>query len=71
MASAEDRPKKACCLVSELMEEAGIGRAQARKLRRQVLEGLVLFCQWQLSRMHEEEPAKGASKKRGRKVAVE
>jgi hypothetical protein len=56
--------------VSEILEEAGIDRARARQIRRQVLEGIVLMCQWQLQRMEqdrrEEPPVRG-----GRKVEVE
>lgn len=71
MASAEGRPKKACCLVSEVLEEAGLDRKKARQLRKQVLEGLVLLCQWQLERLREAEAAEPSRPKRGRKVAVE
>ena len=42
-----DAPPKACCLVSELLDEAGIDRESIRQAKRQVLEGLVLLCQWQ------------------------
>ena len=65
--------KKACCLVSEILEEAGIDRERARQIRRQVLEGIVLMCQWQLQRMHRDEPAEPAapSGRRGRKIQVE
>ena len=71
--------KKACCMVSEILEEAGIDRERARQLRRQVLEGVILMCQWQLQRMHEEPRAGDASEtetgtargRRGRKIAVE
>ncbi len=72
--------KKACCMVSEILEEAGIDRARVQKLRRQVLEGVILMCQWQLQRMQEEpragdaagndEPAT-ARGRRGRRIAVE
>ncbi len=64
-----DEPKKPCCMVSEILEEAGIDRARARQIRRQVLEGIVLLCQWQLQRMDEDRPA--ADRRRGRKVEVE
>ncbi len=65
--------KKPCCMVSEILEEAGIDRERARQIRRQVLEGVMLMCQWQLQRMQadrraEPEAAKG---RRGRKIAVE
>ena len=58
MAEAE---VKACCLVSELLEEAGLDRRRARALKRQVLEGLILFCRWQLERMGPESFAASAS----------
>jgi hypothetical protein len=62
-------PTKACCFVSEILEEAGIDRAKARQIRRQVLEGIVLLGQWQLQRMDRDrpEPAEGP---RARKVEV-
>jgi hypothetical protein len=69
MARAESRPKKACCLVSEILEEAGFDRKKARQLRRQVLEGVILLCQWQLERMNEARPAPETRK--GRRVSVE
>lgn len=65
--------KKACCMVSEILEEAGIDRARARQIRRQVLEGIVLMCQWQLQRMQEEQRASEPEPpaRRGRKIEVE
>ena len=44
-------PQKPCCMVSEILEEAGIDRERARQIRRQVLEGVILMCQWQLERL--------------------
>lgn len=62
--------EKACCLVSELLEEAGLDRRKARALKRQVLEGLILLCRWQLERMSAEPEA--PPRRRGpRKVAVQ
>lgn len=61
--------KKACCLVSEILEEAGLDRTHLRAMRRQVLQGLMLFCQWQLERMERSAAPPGRS--RGRKVQVE
>ena len=61
--------KKACCLVSEFLEEVGLDRGRLRTMRRQVLEGLMLFCQWQLERMERPRPPAGA--RGGRKVEVE
>jgi len=71
--SALGGSKKPCCMVSEILEEAGIDRERARQIRRQVLEGVVLMCQWQLQRMREERPAEPAAPKGrgGRKIAVE
>ena len=68
MARAEGRrtaTKKACCLVSEVLEEAGLDRQKARQLRRQVLEGVILLCRWQLERMGE---APGPPSGEGRKA---
>jgi hypothetical protein len=65
--------RKACCMVSEVLEEAGLDRERLRQIRRQVLEGVVLMCQWQLQRMHEHAPAERAAPRgrRGRKIQVE
>jgi len=65
--------RKACCMVSEILEEAGIDRARARQVRRQLLEGVILMCQWQLQRMHEDQRAapEAARGRRGRKIQVE
>jgi hypothetical protein len=63
-------PRKACCLVSEILEEAGLDRARAQQIRRQVLEGIILLCQWQLQRMERDRPAPAVGRQ-GRKVEVE
>ena len=63
-------PPKPCCMVSEILEEAGIDRERARQIRRQVLEGVILMCQWQLERMEEARDAPPAGR-RGRKIEVE
>jgi hypothetical protein len=63
------RPKKACCLISEILEEAGLDREKARLIRRQILEGVILLCQWQIERMQDSEPS--AAGKRARKVTLE
>lgn len=71
MARPEAGPRKACCMVSEMLEEAGLDRQKARQLRRQVLEGVILFCRWQLERM-DETPARPKPRgRRVRKVTVE
>ena len=62
--------RKACCLVSELLEEAGFDRRKARALKRQVLEGLILLCRWQLERMGSE-PETPRTRRGPRKVAVQ
>jgi hypothetical protein len=56
-------------MVSEILEEAGIDRDRLRQIRRQVLEGLILMCQWQLERM--EEPRPKRTGREARKVEVE
>jgi hypothetical protein len=66
-----DSPRRACCLVSEILEEAGFDRQKARKLRRQVLEGLILLCRWQLERMAPEPEPAAARSSRARKITVE
>jgi len=73
MAARESRDAgtKACCLVSELLEEAGLDRRKARALKRQVLEGLILLCRWQLERMGEDEPEPPRPRRGPRKVAVQ
>jgi hypothetical protein len=62
-------PLRACCLLSEMLEEAGLDRQKARQLRRQLLEGMILLCRWQLERM---EPAVPSPTKKGaRKVDIQ
>jgi hypothetical protein len=56
-------------MVSEFLEEAGLDRERARALRRQILEGVILLCQWQLERMEASAPPKRAAGPR--KVTVE
>ena len=65
--------RKACCLVSEILEEAGLDRQKARALRRQVLQGIVLFCQWQLERIDRAEAAgpRPTGRTRAQRVSVE
>ncbi len=65
-----ERRKRACCLVSEFLEEAGLDRAQARRLRRQLLEGIILMCQWQLERIPPD-AAPASAARRPRKITVE
>lgn len=70
MPKGESGPKKACCLVSEILEESGLDREKVTKLRRQVLEGIILLCQWQLERMEKPAPG-GATGRKARKVTLE
>ena len=73
-AEAAGAGKNACCWVAEILEEAGLDRERARMIRRQLLEGIVLMCQWQLQRMHEQPPAAeptGRRARSGRKIQVE
>jgi hypothetical protein len=44
-------------MLSEVLEDAGFDRKKARRIRKQVLEGLVVLCQWQLERIRERERA--------------
>jgi hypothetical protein len=70
MPVTEGRSLKPCCLISEFLEEAGIDRAQLRNARRQILEGIVLMCQWQLQRMEREAP-KAPPARKPRRVQVD
>lgn len=67
--SGATRSTRACCLVSEMLEEAGLDRRKARQLRRQLLEGMILLCRWQLERI--DSPAPPPSRKGARKVDVQ
>jgi len=71
MPASDGRSRKACCMISEFLEETGIDRAQLRKARRQVLEGIVLLCQWQLQRLRDDPPPAAARPRGSRKVPVE
>ena len=63
MPKREPKSMKACCMVSEILEEAGIDRDKARQLRRQVLQGIIVLCEWQLERMEaSERPRKRRAK---------
>lgn len=70
MPVTEGRSMKPCCMLSEFLEETGIDRAQLRKARRQILEGIVLLCQWQLQRMERAAP-EAPSPRRPRRVRVD
>ena len=71
MSRAEPGPKKACCIISEILEETGLDRERVRALRRQVLEGMVLLCQWQLERMEKPAGAASAGRRKARNVTIE
>jgi hypothetical protein len=64
----KNESRKACCLISEILEDAGLDREKARKFRRQVLEGIILLCQWQLERI---EPKPAPKDQRTRKVPLD
>lgn len=65
-------PRKACCMISEILEEAGIDRARVRAVRRQLLEGVMLLCQWQLERLERTQTqGRGRKASGGRRVVVE
>ena len=72
MARDEPAGKKPCCMISEILEEAGLDRQKVRDMRRQVLQGIVMMCQWQLERM-DQTAAQGSAPrgKRARKVTLE
>jgi hypothetical protein len=70
MARSEGSPRKACCLVSEVLEEAGLDREHVRRVKRQVLEGIVMLCQWQLQRM-DGAGATPSARPKARKLNVE
>jgi len=55
-------------MVSEMLEEMGLDRARTRELRRQLLQGVIVMCQWQLERM-EASPRPG--RRRARRVEVD
>jgi hypothetical protein len=54
-------------MVSELLLEAGLDREKARRLKRQVLEGVIQMCRWQLERMD----AAVRPRRRARKIVVD
>ena len=71
--TSNSRSLKACCLVSEMLEEMGLDSRKAREIRRQTLLGLMTFCQWQLARMDEERSSTAPGETRrtkGRRVKV-
>ena len=71
--TSNGRSLKACCLVSEMLEEMGLDSRKAREIRRQTLLGLMTFCQWQLARLDDERPAAAPGETRrtkGRRVKV-
>ena len=68
----EPTGQKPCCMISEILEEAGLDREKARALRRQVLQGIVLMCQWQLERMDRPAAPRGeGGSKKARKVSLD
>jgi hypothetical protein len=68
--ASDTQSKKPCCLVSELLEETGLDRETLRQAKRQVLQGMVMLCQWQLERM-ERPPGGEKDGTRARKVTID
>ena len=66
-----EKTRKPCCLVSELLEETGLDRETLRTAKRQVLQGMVMLCQWQLERMERPTGAAKDDGKRARKVTID
>jgi hypothetical protein len=66
----ESKARRPCCMVSEMLEEAGMDREKLRLFRRQVLEGIILFCRWQLERL-ERAPRPAPAGRKARKVALD
>jgi len=68
---AREKSRKACCMLSELLEESGVDRDKLRLAKRQVLEGVILMCRWQLERMEEAATPAPPKPRRGRRIVVE
>jgi hypothetical protein len=58
-------------LISEILEDAGLDRAKAREIRRQLLQGIMLFCRWQLERLDAAEPPPRPMRRKPRKVTLD
>jgi len=58
-------------LISEFLEEAGLDRAKAREIRRQVLQGIMLFCRWQLERLDAAETSPRPPRRKPRRVTLD
>ncbi len=58
-------------MISEILEESGIDRESVRRVRRQLLEGIILLCRWQLERMEATGPRAAQSERKGRRVTIE
>ena len=69
MARTESSRRKPCCMISEIFEEAGLDREKARQLRRQLLQGIILLCQWRLEAAGPSSPRTG--RRKPRKVALD
>ncbi len=63
---------RACCMVSEVLEESGLDREHLRLIRRQLLQGVILLCQWQLERLDASgSRSTGSRKARVRQVTID
>jgi hypothetical protein len=58
-------------MISEVLEEVGIDRQKLRRVRRQLLEGVILLCQWQLDRVNEAPARRPEPGRKGRRIPVE
>ena len=71
-ARAGTRRRKPCCMVSEILEEAGHRpRARAPDPAPGARGRSILMCQWQLQRMEQDRRRRKPPGRRGRKVEVE
>ena len=71
MSRKRQAARKACCMISEVLEEVGIDREKLRKVRRQALEGVIFLCQWQLDRMSQAAARTTPAGGKGRRIPVE
>jgi hypothetical protein len=65
------RPRRACCMISEVLEESGIDREKVRWIRRQLLEGIILVCRWQLDRLDEASARAPKPSRKGQRITVD
>lgn len=71
MARTESSRRRACCLISEIIEDTGLDREKVREIRRQFLQGIILLCRWQLERLDAATAPSRPAGRRPRKVTLE